>query len=67
MRDPPFQRGEPAYGTEMHRVLVFGGHTMSAYSGKTDRNVVDRVKSGAYGWCAGGPAETIEHLGGAAS
>eukprot|EP00969_Alexandrium_andersonii_P252706 11168333-Alexandrium_andersonii.AAC.1 len=37
---------------------------MSAYSGKCSRSVRARVKSGVYGWRAGGPAETIEYLGG---
>eukprot|EP00969_Alexandrium_andersonii_P030846 1346660-Alexandrium_andersonii.AAC.1 len=33
VHEPPFGVKEHAWGSETHRVLVCGGHTMNAYSG----------------------------------
>eukprot|EP00969_Alexandrium_andersonii_P138574 6128404-Alexandrium_andersonii.AAC.1 len=64
MHDPPFQRGEHAWGSATHRVLVFVGRTMNAYWGKSNRSIVNRIRANAYGWSAGGPSENTEYLGG---
>eukprot|EP00969_Alexandrium_andersonii_P333452 14737203-Alexandrium_andersonii.AAC.1 len=38
---------------------------MNAYSGSRSQTIVSRIRNNVHGWQAGGPAESLEFLGGA--